>query len=80
MRADQLSGGKNPTVLGTLAAAYAEAGKFTEAVATVRRALQWAGSNSAMAGKLRADLALYQAGAPFRDPLLQQPAAAAPAK
>jgi hypothetical protein len=33
-----------------------------------------------MAGKLRADLALYQAGAPFRDPLLQQPAAAAPAK
>ncbi|MGD0412190.1 MAG: tetratricopeptide repeat protein, partial [Verrucomicrobiota bacterium] len=38
LRADQLSGGKNPTVLGTLAAAYAEAGKFTEAVATVRRA------------------------------------------
>ena len=43
LRADQLSGGKNPTVIGTLAAAYAEAGKFAEAAAAVRRALQLPG-------------------------------------
>jgi tetratricopeptide (TPR) repeat protein len=82
LRADQLSGGKNPTVIGALAAAYAEAGKFTEAVAAVRRAMQLPGvaDNAAVAGKLRADMALYQAGSPMRDPSLQRPAAAAPPK
>jgi tetratricopeptide (TPR) repeat protein len=82
LRADQIAGGKNPTVIGTLAAAYAEAGRFPDAVATVRRAMQLPGvdSNSPVAGILRTYLALYQAGAPFRDPMLQQPPAAPSAK
>ena len=74
LRADQLSGGKNPRVIGTLAAAYAEAGKYSDAIAAVRRALQIAGadSNSPVAGTLRTELALYQAGTPLRDPTLQK--------
>jgi tetratricopeptide (TPR) repeat protein len=67
--ADQLSGGQDPKILGILAAAYAEAGNFSEAVATVQRALQLAGGDaqSGLAGALRAQLALYRAGSPFRD-------------
>ena len=41
-RAVQLSGGREPAVLGTLAAAYAEAGRFPEAVQTARKALDLA--------------------------------------
>jgi tetratricopeptide (TPR) repeat protein len=67
--ADQLSGGQDPRIIGVLAAAYAEAGDFPKAAATVRRALQLAGaeSNSALAVTLRAQLALYRAGSPFRE-------------
>ncbi len=66
-RANQLTGDGNPVVLGTLAAAYAEAGRFPEAVATAQRALQLAGtqSNTALADALRSQLKLYQAGLPF---------------
>jgi spermidine synthase len=70
---DQLAGGKNPKVLGTLAAAYAEAGQFGQAIATVQRALQADGADprSPVSGMLRQALALYQSGAPLRDPQLQ---------
>ncbi len=66
-RANQLTGDGNPVVLGTLAAAYAEAGRFPEAVATAQRALQLAGtqSNTALAEALRSQLKLYQASLPF---------------
>ncbi len=66
-RANQLTGDGNPVVLGTLVAAYAEAGRFPEAVATAERALQLAGtqSNPALADALRSQLKLYQAGLPF---------------
>jgi tetratricopeptide (TPR) repeat protein len=69
-QAEQLTGGQNPSVLGTLAAAYAEAGRFPEAVATAQRALELAMARAA-AGQvesLRARLGLYQAGSPYRDP------------
>jgi tetratricopeptide (TPR) repeat protein len=68
-RADQLSGGNNPSILGTLAAAYAEAGKFAEAVSTSRRALTLASAqtNHAQTAALQARIALYQSGSPFRD-------------
>ena len=68
-RADQLAGGSNPQILGTLAAAWAEAGKFPEAVTTARRALALATAqtNAPQVEALRARLALYQAGQPFRD-------------
>jgi tetratricopeptide (TPR) repeat protein len=67
--AGQLSGGQDPKIIGVLAAAYAETGDFSKAAATVRHALQLAGpaSDSALAGILRAQLALYRAGSPFRD-------------
>jgi tetratricopeptide (TPR) repeat protein len=66
-RANQLTGDGNPAVLGTLAAACAEAGRFPEAVETAQRALQLAGtqSNPALAEVLRSQLKLYQAGIPF---------------
>ena len=68
-QAERLSGGKDPSLLGTLAAAYAEAGRFAEAVATAQRALDLATAqtNTAQVETLRARLGLYRAGSPFRD-------------
>jgi protein O-mannosyl-transferase len=72
-RADRLAGGKDAMLAGTLAAAYAEAGQFTNAVATTEKALGLANAqtNTALAEVLGARLKLYQAGAPFRDTDLQ---------
>jgi len=66
-RANQLTGNRIPVYLGTLAAAYAEAGRFPEAVETAQRALQLAEmqSNTALADSLRSQMRLYQAGTPF---------------
>jgi len=66
-QANQLTGGENPVILSTLATAYAEAGRFPEAVETAQRALQLAGtqSNTTLADALRSQLKLYQAGIPF---------------
>ena len=66
-RTNQLTGGGNPVALGTLAAAYAEAGRFPEAVETAQRALQLAEtqSNTALADAIRSQLKSYQAGIPF---------------
>ena len=68
-RADKFSGGKNPSFLGTLAAAYAEAGRFSEAVATARRALELATAqnNAAEVNTLQMEIELYQTGSSFRD-------------
>jgi Flp pilus assembly protein TadD len=67
--ADELSGGQDPKRLGILAAALAETGDFSGAAATAQRALQLPGASdhSALADTLRAQLALYRAGSPFRD-------------
>ena len=72
LQAEQLSGGKDSGLLGTLAAAYAEAGRLAEAVATAQRALALATAqtNTAQIETLRARLKLYQSGSPFRDPEL----------
>jgi tetratricopeptide (TPR) repeat protein len=69
-QASQLAGGGNPLILGTLAAAYAEVGRFSEAVETAQRALRLAGaqSNTNLAGQLQAQLKFYQAGSPFHSP------------
>jgi tetratricopeptide (TPR) repeat protein len=66
---DQLSGGKNPMMAGTLAAAYAEAGKFDDAIATAQRALQLANGqkNDALAATLQQEIKLYEAGTPLRE-------------
>lgn len=67
--ADQLSGGNNPMMAATLAAAYAEAGRFPEAITNARRALQlaMAQNNPAEATAFQAQLKMYQSGSPFRD-------------
>jgi tetratricopeptide (TPR) repeat protein len=65
----RLSGGQDPEMTGVLAAAYAEAGDFPKAAATVQRALQLAGTENkpALCDTMRAQLALYRAGSPFRE-------------
>jgi len=69
-QADQLSGGENPAVLQTLAAAYAESGYFAEAIATAQHAVQLASvqNDFPLADALHTQIGLYQAGSPFRDP------------
>jgi tetratricopeptide (TPR) repeat protein len=66
-RANRLTGGRNPAALGTLAAAYAEAGRFPEAMETAQHALQLAESQSnfALADAIRSQMELYAAGHPF---------------
>jgi tetratricopeptide (TPR) repeat protein len=68
-QAERLSGSKDARILVTLAAAYAEAGRFAEAVKAAERALELsiAQSNSAYAELLREHIRLYQSGSPFRD-------------
>ena len=67
-RAIELSSGQEPAILGTLAAAYAEAGRFAEAVQTARKALELATQQNkpALAESIRAKIRLYEAGKPFR--------------
>jgi tetratricopeptide (TPR) repeat protein len=68
-RAVNLSAGQQPAIMSTLAAAYAEAGRFPEAVPTARKALKLAKrqNNPALAESIQAKLSLYEAGTPFRE-------------
>jgi tetratricopeptide (TPR) repeat protein len=68
-QASQLSGGANPTILQTLSAAYAEAGRFSDAVSTAQLALRLAAAANqpALVSVLQRQIALYQAGSPLRD-------------
>jgi len=70
LQANKMSGGRNPIALGTLASAYAEAGRFNEAVATAEQAIQMASerSNLRLLNLLQMQLKLYQAGSPFHEP------------
>jgi protein O-mannosyl-transferase len=67
-RANQLSGNNSPAILRTLAAAYAENGRFTEARVTAGRGLQLANAreNLALANIFEGDLARYQINTPVR--------------
>ncbi len=68
-QAVRLSDEQEPAVFGTLAAAYAEAGRFPEAVQTAERALTLATgqNNTVLAETLQTRIKLYQAGLPYRD-------------
>jgi tetratricopeptide (TPR) repeat protein len=68
--ANEATGGNDLRVLHTLAAALAEAGRFSEAVGTAQRTLRLAEaqSNTNLAGALQSEMKLYQAGRPFHSP------------
>ena len=68
-QANQMTGGQNPVVLRTLAAAYAENGQFSFAVATAQQALQTAAlqGNKELAATVQQQLKFYQNNQPFRD-------------
>jgi Flp pilus assembly protein TadD len=68
-QADRLTGSRNPMVLRTLAAAYAETGRYGEAVNAAGRALEMFGAKPGMplADSLRREIQLYQQHQPFRD-------------
>jgi tetratricopeptide (TPR) repeat protein len=65
----QLSGGKNAIILRTLAAAYAESGRFVEAIHTAERGLELAigQGNAGLAAELLRNIALYRTNSPLRD-------------
>lgn len=67
-RAVLLTDNKEQRVVSTLAAAYAEIGRFPEAVKTAQRALQLVLSegNNARAESIQSQIAMYEAGAAFR--------------
>jgi tetratricopeptide (TPR) repeat protein len=70
-RAVLATDGKDPVLLHTLAAAYAENREFDKAVAAAQEALAIAEANgiSSLAESLRSKLALYQAGSPYHETL-----------
>ncbi len=63
----QLGGERNYALLVALGAAYAEAGRYTEAATTAERALNLAKAqgNTALAGTLQEQLKCYREGAPY---------------
>jgi tetratricopeptide (TPR) repeat protein len=68
-RAARLSARKNPAILDTLAASYAEAGRFQEAVKTGREALTLAlrTNREATVKALKTRIALYEAKTPCHE-------------
>ncbi|MGA2787103.1 MAG: tetratricopeptide repeat protein [Verrucomicrobiota bacterium] len=68
-QAEQLAGGESPQLLDTLAAAYAEAGRYPEAVEAARRALNLPATqnNQPLAEAIQARLKLYETGSPYHE-------------
>ena len=66
-RACELTGRRKPVVLDTLAAAYAAAGRFTDAIATAEKALKLTESSgqNKIAEEIRSHLRLYKAARPY---------------
>jgi len=69
-KARRISAGKIPMIYKVLAAAYAENGRFADAVETAQRGAELATSqgNPGLAAELQSNVALYQSGRPLRDP------------
>jgi tetratricopeptide (TPR) repeat protein len=66
-KADQLSGGKNPVILKTLAAAYAETGQFSNAIRIAEAAIARTQPADPSTTNLRDQLAFYQKNQPWRE-------------
>jgi len=71
-QAVRISGGRIAILFRTLAAAYAENGRFVDAIQTAQRGVELANSqgNSGLATELQAHIALYREQQPLRDPSL----------
>ena len=69
-RALRISGGKIAMIYKVLAAAYAENGRFADAIETAQRGAELATTqgNPGLAAELESNIALYQSGRPLRDP------------
>ena len=67
-QAVELSDGKDPNFLRTLAAAYAESGRFSEAITTAKQAIMIARmqGKAGLAHVLNGDVELYRANVPLR--------------
>jgi protein O-mannosyl-transferase len=67
--ANQLSGGEDPLILHTLAAAYAEDRQFEKAVEVAQHALDIAETQGigSLAESLRSKLSLFRAGTPYHE-------------
>jgi tetratricopeptide (TPR) repeat protein len=72
-KALRTSGGKIAMIYKVLAAAYAENGRFADAIQTAQRGAELATNqgNPALAAELESSIALYQSGRPLRDPSLK---------
>jgi tetratricopeptide (TPR) repeat protein len=68
-RAARLTDFKNPSILDTLAAAYAETGHFAEAIQTAEKAIDLAitANNEKFAAEVRTRLKAYKSGQPHRE-------------
>ena len=68
-QAMQLSGGNAPEILDTLAAAYAEAGSFPEAIESAQRALDLstAQNNKPLAVVIQSQLKLFETNSPYHE-------------
>lgn len=68
VQANELAGGQDPQVLRVLAAAYAETGRYPEAVSTAKKALGLAitKSNGVLARQLQTEIGTYQNKSPSR--------------
>jgi tetratricopeptide (TPR) repeat protein len=66
-QANALAGGNNPIILHTLAAAFAEVGRFGDAVQSAQKAIELAqaAGQQDLAGQLNIELKRYQAGLPL---------------
>jgi len=69
-RAFELSPPNDAAALDTLAAAYAEAGRFDDAIKSAQRAAELAQADGPkqLLGDIQARLLLYRAGKPYREP------------
>ncbi len=67
-RASEIGGDADPVLLHSLAAAYAEEGRFSDAIATAQRATQLAEQryDQGLVHALRDELSLYELGFPYR--------------
>jgi Flp pilus assembly protein TadD len=74
-RAVRLSEGRNPVYLDTLAMAYAEVGRFPEAIATAHKALDLAAQQprGRFVEALTTRIKLYESQQPYRDVMEKAP-------